>query len=65
MDFPLKRELHVSREWLFATHGSLWRVKHQIMLIRDATLDYSQHFFSSPSRFQFPYVPYSEGLSKC
>lgn len=20
---------------------------------------------SSPSRFQFPYVPYSEGLSKC
>lgn len=62
MAFPLKRELHVSPEWLFATLDSLWRVKHQIMLIRDATLDYSQHFLLLPLPFSIPVCPIFRGV---
>lgn len=38
-------------------------IRHKMISIQDASADYSQYLFCP--YFQFPYVLYSEGLSKC
>lgn len=43
--------------------SSFLGIRHKMISIQDASADYSQYLFCP--YFQFPYVLYSEGLSKC
>lgn len=64
---PEQKELHKQNKpdvsCVVTGLSSLLGIRHKIISIQDASADYSQYLFAP--YFQFPYVLYSEGLSKC